>query len=487
MKRNRNACRGLCTVGWALCVSSLTACNLAPAYKTPVVSTPVTYKEAGDWQPAAPADEISRGYWWELYGDATLNSLESQVEAGNPTLAVAAASYQQARSFTEEASAEMFPTLGFDGALSANKQSANRPLRSATEPNYYGANTLDVQAGYELDLWGRVRNTVAAAKAQSEAAAADLESVRLMLHAQLATSYVELRGLDEEAGLLSDTVAAYREAYQLTKALFDGKIASPIDVTRAATQLHDAEAQVSDIADRRALLEHALATLVGKSPSELAIAPGNIHIAVPGMPIGVPSTLLQRRPDIAAAERQVAAANSAVGIAKAAFYPTISLNGTGGLQNTSLALFSLPESFWSVGPGISLPLFDAGLNRAKLRASRAALDESTARYKATVLSAFREVEDNLSRLHWLEEEGRQEDEAAQAAQQTQDMSMTLYRNGADSYLDVVTAQTAALLAQRAVLALQTRRTEASIALIRALGGGWSVGKSSRDQTTANIR
>ena len=465
---------GLCVLGAA----GVTACNLAPVYTVPAVTTPVTYKEVGDWQPAQPADAISRGAWWGVYHDATLDSLEAQVDAANPTLRAAAAAYEQARSFEAEAEAGLFPRLDVGGSLSTNKQSANRPLRGGGEPTYYGANTLDGTASYEVDLWGRVRDAVAAARAQTEAGAADLESVRLMLHAELATNYVGLRGLDEQAKLLADTVSTYNEAYDLTKALFEGKIASPIDVTRARTQLHDAKAQLSDIAGRRALLEHAIAALVGKSAAEVTVAPQPIHFTVPNVPVGIPSTLLQRRPDIASAERRAAALNQLVGIARSAFFPSISLTGTAGFQNTSLNLLTLPETIWSVGPSMSLPLFEGGLLRAKLRAAKAAFDESSEHYRATVLDAFREVEDNLSMLHWLDDQGRQEDEAAHAAQETVDMSMTLYRNGASSYLDVVTAQTSALEAQRAVLALQTRRVQASIGLIRALGGGWSTADAS---------
>lgn len=450
-----------------------TGCNMAPVYEVPKVEAPVTYKEAGDWQAAHPADTTSRGAWWEIYGDATLNALEARVDSANPTLGAAAAAYERARSFTAEAQAGMFPTVELNGSLSRNKQSVHRPLNSPAEPIYYGANTLGAQASYELDLWGRVRDGVAAARAQTQASAADLESVRLMLHAELATQYVGLRGTDDEAKLLADTVATYQQAYDLTKALYDGKIASPIDVTRAQTQLHDAEAQVSDIAGRRALLEHAIATLIGKAPAALTLSAAPVHVMVPDLPTGVPSTLLQRRPDIASAERKVAAANQLVGVAKTAFYPSIAIGAGAGFQDLSLNLLHLPDSFWSVGPSMTLPLFEGGLRRAALREARAASDEAAQDYQATVLDAFREVEDNLALLRWLDQESKQEDEAAHAAQQTIDLSLTLYKNGADSYLDVVTAQAAALAAQRAVLALHTRRVQASVGLIRALGGGWS--------------
>jgi NodT family efflux transporter outer membrane factor (OMF) lipoprotein len=464
-------CKLVATGGCAL---ALAGCNLAPRYSVPATPVPVTYKEAGDWQPATPADTVHRGAWWEIYEDRTLNDLEVQVEAGNPTLAAAAAAYEQARSFAAEASSGFYPHIETDGGLSADKQSANRPLRGGGEPTYYDANFLGGQASYEIDLWGRVRNSVAAGRDAAQASAADLENVRLMLHAELAEDYVAMRGLDEEAGLLNDTVAAYTRAHQLTQNLFEGKIASLMDVTRAETQLEDAEAQASDIVARRALLEHAIATLIGKPPAQLSLAPSVVRIAVPDVPAGLPSTLLQRRPDIASAERRVAAANQTIGIARAAFFPTISLTGTAGYQGTNIDLLQLPNHYWSIGPGISLPLFEGGLLRARLRGARAAFEEASGEYRATVLQAFREIEDNLALLHWMDKEAQQEDAAAKAAQQTLDMSMSLYKNGADSYLDVVTAQTSALVAQREVLALQTKRIQASIGLVRALGGGWSI-------------
>jgi NodT family efflux transporter outer membrane factor (OMF) lipoprotein len=471
------------TIGCAL---AFAGCNLAPPYRVPTTDVPVAYKEAGDWQPAAPADTIRRGPWWEIYGDRQLNDLEAQVDKGNPTLAAAEAAYEQARSFAAEAAAGYYPHIETDGQLSTDKQSANRPLRGAGEPTYYGANFLGAQASYELDLWGRVRNSVAAGRDEAQASAADLENVRLMLHSELAEDYVAMRGMDEEAKLLSDTVGTYTRAHQLTQNLFQGKIASLMDVTRAETQLQDAQAQVSDIVARRALYEHAIATLIGKPPSQLVVAPSVVQIAVPNVPAGIPSTLLQRRPDIASAERRVAASNQLIGIAKAAFFPTISLTGTAGYQGTNIDLLQLPNHYWSIGPGMSLPLFEGGLLRAKLRAARAAFEEASGDYRATVLKAFREIEDNLVLLHWLEKEAQQEQAAAKAAQQTLDMSMSLYQNGADSYLDVVTAQTSALVAQREVLALQTRRIQASIGLVRALGGGWSVDQLPGAARTASV-
>jgi NodT family efflux transporter outer membrane factor (OMF) lipoprotein len=465
---------------------ALAGCNLAPVYEKPKAPIPTVYKEvSGDWQPARPADTLPRGAWWKIYGDAQLDGLEGQVDSGNATLAEAAAAYDRARSLADEAKSGLFPSIGLNGYLTTDKQSARRPMRGTERPTYYGANALGASANYEIDLWGRVHNAVRAGKAQEQASAADLEAVRLMLHAELADDYAALRGLDEEAKLLADTVTAYTEAHRLTNNLFLGKIASRIDVTRAETQLHDAQAQVSDINARRALLEHSIATLTGKPPAALTIAPEVVHIAVPKIPLGVPSTLLERRPDIAAAERHVAAANARIGIAKAAFYPDISLGGSAGFQSTNIEVVTLPNDYWSIGPSVSLPLFEGGRLRAQLREARAEFDQATASYRGTVLSAFQEIDDNLALLHWLQDEEEHEQQAATAAQQTLTMSMNLYRNGAASYLDVVTAQTALLIAQRAALALQTRQLQASVGLIRALGGGWSTDDPTFRQTASN--
>jgi NodT family efflux transporter outer membrane factor (OMF) lipoprotein len=458
------------------CACLVAGCSFAPHYEIPATDSPPAYKEIAGWQPARPADQLPRDDWWKIYGDETLDGLELQVAAANPTLASAVATYERARSYADAAAAGFYPKVQVNGQLSANKQSANRPLRGGGEPTYYGSNLIGGQAGYELDLWGRVRNSVAAGRDLAVAGAADLESVRLMLHAELAQDYVAMRGMDQQEKLLNDTVATYTRARALTQNLFDGKIASMMDVTRATTQLKDAQAQVSDIVARRAMFEHAIATLIGKPPSQLILASSLTPIDVPNVPVGVPATLLQRRPDVAAAERRAAAANMTIGVARAAFFPTLSLNGTAGYQGTNIDLLQIPDREWSIGPGLSLPLFEGGLLRARVREARAAFDAASGDYRATVLQAFREIEDDLVQLHWLQNESDEEQAAADAARQTLAMSMSLYQNGATSYLDVVTAQTSALVAEREVLGLQTRRIQASISLVRALGGGWSTAR-----------
>ena len=450
----------------------LTGCDLAPPYKAPLVNVPVDFKEAALWHPARPADAMPRGAWWTMYGDGTLNRLEERVDDGNPDLAAGLAISDRARAISQEAEAGLFPTLAVGGRVNTDRQSNRRPTRGRGQPNQYLDNAITAQATYEVDLWDRVANTIKAGKAAAQASAADLETLRLSLHAELASDYLTMRGLDIEAGLLRDTVAAYARALQLVQNRLAGKIASELDVTRAQTQLSFAEAQVADIAGRRALLEHAVAVLVGVPPAELTIPPEPVNPHVPVVATGMPSTLLERRPDIASAERIVAAANATIGVAKAAFYPTLSLNLIYGLQDTGFNLFSLPNDFWAIGPGLVMPLFEGGLRRAQEAAAVAAYQLAVANYKQVVLTAFQQVEDNLSLLRFLGEEEKSEDAAVAAAKQTVTMSMALYTDGAISYLEVVTAQESELQAEQTSIALHARRLEASVALIRALGGGW---------------
>jgi NodT family efflux transporter outer membrane factor (OMF) lipoprotein len=455
------------------CAAGLAACDFAPKYHPPAMVIPASYKEAGPWKQAQPADGLPRGQWWEAYGDRTLDDLEPQVDAANPDLQAAAAAYAEARAFAAEAESYALPTLSAAGSLSTNKQSADRPLRSKGQPTYFGANTIGLQAGYEVDLWGAVRDAVASGKAGAQASAATLESVRLILHAELASDYVLLRGFDAQAKLLADTVVAYSRALELTKYRVEGYIASGLDVSRAETQLDSAKAQVSDVAARRAGMEHAIARLVGQPASTFSLPPDLRPIALPEVPLGVPSLLLLRRPDVAASERRAAAANEQIGVAEAAFYPTFTIGLGGGIQDTGLNLLSLPNSFWSVGPAVSLPIFNGGLLKAQLASAKAEFDAAAADYKGTVLDAIQEVEDNLADLRWLAQEATDEDAAVASAQKTEELSMDLYRDGAVSYLEVVTAQTAALDAERDALDLLTQRLTASVGLIRALGGGWS--------------
>jgi NodT family efflux transporter outer membrane factor (OMF) lipoprotein len=465
---------------------ALGGCSLAPTYHTPnLPPMPNSYKE-GDtaWKAAVPGDEFPRGDWWTIYNDNTLGQLESKLDADNPTLAAALARYDTARAFESQLRSGLFPSLDFSGSPERARQSNNRPLRGSNEPNEYNANTVGVQANYDLDLWGRIRNEVSQGHALAQASKADLASAKLSLEARLADDYLRLRGYDIQEGILQDTLKAYQRALQLTENRHNGGVASGLDVSRAQTQLHDAQAQVMDVMAQRALTEHAIASLVGEPASSFSIAPLREQLTVPVTPVGVPSTLLERRPDIAAAERRVYAANAGIGIARAAFFPDLSLSGAYGFQNTGFGnLLSVGNRFWALGPLATLNLFDAGLRRAQLREAHAEFAEASANYRQVVLDAFREVEDDLALLQDLGTEAEQEDQAFAAAQQTLNIATNRYREGIVNYLEVVVAQEAALSAQQDAETIRTRRLQASVDLVRALGGGWQRNAAGIDPTS----
>jgi NodT family efflux transporter outer membrane factor (OMF) lipoprotein len=440
-------------------------CNLAPTYERPKLTAPppAAYKETGPWTDATPDDAAPRGAWWSMFEDPILDGLERQVETANPSLAADMAAYDQARAFAAEASAQLLPAIGSSGSTNLDRQSVNRPLRGSNEPNNYGVNTLGAQGYYEIDFWGRIRNLVAAGRAEAQASAADLAVAKLSLQAELANDYLSLRGLDAQAALLDQTVAAYDKAYRLTEARHEGGASSALDVDRAATQLSSVKARVSDVAAHRALYEHAIASLVGQSASRFSLPPA-----------GVPSGLLQRRPDIAAAERRAFAANRQIGVTRAAFFPTISLNPQGGFQNTGeLNLLTVPNTFWTVGPQFTFEIFDGGYRHALVAAARAGFMVASGDYRATVLRAFQQVEDQLALANYYAVEAADESDAVRAAQATTRLSLTRYREGATNYLEVVVAQAAELQAEETALSLQTARQQASVNLVLALGGGWT--------------
>ncbi len=457
-----------------LCATTLAGCNFAPRYVPPPTPSPQTYKEQGPWTRAEPADAQPPGPWWTGFHDPTLDALEPQVPAANPTLAAALAAYDQARSFAAQARSAYLPTITGLETNTYNRQSQERLFRGRNQPNEEANNQIGGQVSYELDLWGRIRNLVASGEATAQAAAADLANAQLALQADLADDYVQLRGLDAQDRLLRSTVAAYQRALDLTDARHTGGVASGLDVNRAASQLSAAKAQINDIAAQRALFEHAIASLVGQPASSFAIAPASaVERLIPQVPTGVPSTLLQRRPDIASAERRAFAANRQIGVARAAFYPTVSLGAQGGWQNGGgNDLLTTPDSFWTVGPQVALTLFDGGRRLAVVAAAKAAFSLASADYRATVLTAFQQVEDQMALANHDSAEQVDEAAAVRSAQATTRLSLIRYREGATNYLDVVTAQTAELQAEQTLLALQTRRQQASVNLVRALGGGW---------------
>lgn len=458
-------------------VAALPACSLAPAYQQPEVGTlPDSYAGQtpdGLWSPAHPADTVPRGNWWSVYGDAKLEQLEKQLDDANPSLAVALARYDAARALVGEARADLYPHLGVGASDLRNRQSDNRPLRGSNQPDEYSADTIGFGASYELDLWGRVRNEVAAGKADAAAAAADLASVKLSLEAQLADQYIRLRGYDVQERILKDTLDAYRQGLDLTQRRFEGGVASGLDVSRAKAQWSDAMAQVSEVEAQRALTEHAIASLVGTPASRFSLQASTEPMQIPAIPLGVPSTLLQRRPDIASAERRVYAANAEIGVARAAFFPRLSLSAAFGWQNTGMgALLNAGNRYWALGPELAMSLFDGGKRRAQVQVAQANLDATAGVYRQTVLTAFQQVEDNLSLLQKLGKEAQEQDDAAAASRDSQTIATNRYREGAVNYLDVVSAQTAALQAERSAEQVRTRRLQASVDLIRALGGGW---------------
>jgi multidrug efflux system outer membrane protein len=435
---------------------------------------PPAFKETGAWTSAAPQDALERGSWWTPFNDATLDILEGRVDGANPTLAAALAVYDQARALAAEARSSLIPTITALDSNTYNRQSLERPLRGAGQPNEYANNSIGGEVNYEFDFWGRVRNLVAAGEAQAQASAADLETARLSLHVELADDYLQLRGLDAQTILLVNTVNAYERALKLTQARHTGGVSSGLDVDRAAAQLSSAKAQVSDVAAQRALYEHAIATLVGQPASSFAIPVAPAPTVIPVMPTGVASTLLQRRPDIAAAERRAFAANREIGVARAAYFPTITLDAQGGFQNTGgNNLLIAPNTVWTIGPQLALTLFDGGLRKAQVAASKAAFLLASANYRATVLTAFQQVEDELAFANHYAAEAADESDAVKSSKATTNLSLIRYREGATNYLDVVIAQTAELQAEQTALALETRRQQASVNLVRALGGGWA--------------
>ena len=454
----------------------LGGCSMAPTYKAPEAPVADHYQPAGPWTSATPADQLPREGWWKLYGDARLDDLEGQLLAHNADLAAALASYQQSRDFLQQVRADLFPQVSLGAGAIRNRQSDNAALRGATSPAWYDTYSLTGQATYEVDLWGRVHDNVAAGRASMQASAADLASVRLSLEAQLADSYLVLVGLDRQIDLLQKSVDAYQRALQLTRTLQAGGAVSGLDVNRAQTQLSSTRSQLSQTKAQRDLLLHAIAVLVGQPASSFTLEAKTDLPALPVIPVGLPSTLLQRRPDIAAAERRTAEANAQIGVARSAFFPSLTLSAGGGFSSGAWGnLLTAPSQVWALGPSLLMDIFDGGRRRAQVDAAHAAFDEASAHYRSTVLTAFQQVEDNQSLLNNYGNALVDQNDATKAADHTLNLSMALYKQGANSYLDVVTAQVASLDAHLTLLGLQTNQLRASVGLVRALGGGWESG------------
>jgi NodT family efflux transporter outer membrane factor (OMF) lipoprotein len=460
----------------AAVVVLITGCVVGPNYTRPTVASPDAYKEAAGWKVALPQDGAARGPWWEIFGDAQLNALEVQVDVANQNLAVAVAQFEQARALVREARAAYFPTVTVGLGYTRSAQSATL-LPSGGASAAAGSSVSQFQfpfaASWEPDFWGRIRRAVESNQASAQASAGDLETGRLSLHAELAQDYFQLRTLDAQKQLLDATGAAYQTSLQLTKNRYASGVASRADVVQAETQLKTTQALAIDLGVQRAQLEHAIAVLIGQAPATLSLPAAPLTATPPSVPVGMPSELLERRPDIAAAERRVAAANAQIGVAVAAFYPTVTLSASAGFESGSISQwFTWPSRFWSVGPSISEIVYDGGLRRAQTDQARAAFDASVATYRQTVLAAFQGVEDNLAALRILENETQVQGEAVKAAKESVVLTTNQYKGGTVSYLNVITAQTIALADEVTAVQILGRRMAAAVLLIQALGGGW---------------
>jgi NodT family efflux transporter outer membrane factor (OMF) lipoprotein len=467
-----------------LLVLLLAGCAVGPKYIKPAVPTtpvykeeaPGTFKESDQWQPARPGDQTSRGNWWEIFGDPQLNNLEEQIAGSNQNLKVAEARFREARAAIRFNRASQFPTISTVPSASYVKSSDFSPnFPSKIQQSSRGDFVLPFDLSYELDLWGRVRRSVAAAREEAQATAADYETAKLSLEAELALDYFELRSADAQKQLLDDTVKAYTDNLQLTLNRFKGGVAPKADVAQAQTQLDTTRVQDTDVTVQRAQFEHAIAILIGKPPAEFNLAAAPLNYQLPSIPIGLPSELLQRRPDVAAAERRVAEANQQIGIARAAYFPTVTLGGTAGFSGSQGSnWFGWPSGFWAVGPALAETLFDAGRRRATSESTRANYDAAVATYRQTSLTAFQEVEDNVAALRILENETQQQQQAVAASQESLQLFTNRYRGGVDTYLQVITAQTIELANERNAIDILRRRLDASVLLIKALGGGWDM-------------
>ncbi|HEY2457368.1 MAG TPA: efflux transporter outer membrane subunit [Candidatus Acidoferrum sp.] len=464
----------------ALIVMLLFGCEVGPKYSRATAPTtpafkeapPQSFTEAGNWKTAQPDDQTLRGKWWEVFGDPELNDLEEQLTISNQNLKVAETRLREARAAVRFNRAAQFPTISVGPSIQSVHASANRPYIQTTGNT--GDFILPVDLSYEVDLWGRIRRTVAAAREEAQATAADYATAGLSLHAELAIDYFEIRSADAQKQLLDQTVKAYSDALELTTNRFKGGVAPKSDVAQAKTQLETTQVQDTDVTVARAQFEHAIAILIGKPPAELNLAAAPLDRLPPTIPGLLPSQLLERRPDIAAAERRMAEANQQIGIARAAYFPTLSLGATAGFEGTSLLNWlNWPSRLWAVGPQMSETLYDGGRRRANSETAIAGYDGAIATYRQTTLTAFQEVEDNLAALRILDSEAQQQQEATSSAQESLQLFTNRYKGGVDTYLQVITAQTIALQNERNEVDILRRRMDASVLLIKAVGGGWS--------------
>jgi NodT family efflux transporter outer membrane factor (OMF) lipoprotein len=457
----------------ALSIISLSGCVVGPKYRTPVTQAPPAYKELGDWKPAQPNEQNLGGEWWRIFQDSQLNDLEQQVNISNQNLKAAAAQYQQARATLRYYRADYYPTVTVNPDAYRTRVSANSPTNPSLLGATYNDFILPFDVSYQADVWGRVRKTVESYREQAQASAADLATVNLSMHADLAVDYFEARSLDAEEQLLDSTVNEYQQYLDLTQNRFQGGVSSEVEVEQAKTQLQTTQAEAIDVGVARAQYEHAVAILIGKPPAEFSLPPLPLTAPPPHIPIDLPSELLERRPDIASSERLVASANAQIGVARTAYYPLVNLSAAGGFESAVITtLIQGPSALWSIGLSAAETVFDGGRRRALNDQARAAYDTQVANYRQNVLTGFQQVEDNLAAVRILEKEAAVQAEAVNAAQKSLDLSVIRYKGGVTDYLEVIVAQNAALDDEVTAVNILGRRLSSTVLLIQALGGGW---------------
>jgi NodT family efflux transporter outer membrane factor (OMF) lipoprotein len=460
-------------IAGAVTLALTAGCMLGPNYVRPSAPSAPAFKEAGDWKPAQPSDAVSRGKWWEIFGDAKLNALADQVDLSNQNVQFAEARLRQAEALVEQSRSGLWPTLALSGSATRSRAPniAGSTTNTSAPVNIYN---LPLTATWAPDLWGSVRRTIEGNIANAQTSAANVANARLLAQSQLAINYFNLRVLDERRKLLDSTVAVYQKSLELTRNRYNAGVAARVELVLAEQQLKSTQAQSIDVGVQRAQVEHAIAILIGKAPAELSIPAEDIALAIPVMPPGVPSQLLERRPDIAAAERQMAAANAQIGVAQAAYFPTLTLSASGGFRSNLVPdWLTVPHRFWSVGPALAETLFDGGARRAVSKQSQAAYDANVATYRQTVLTAIQQVEDNLAALRILEQEAATQAEAVQAARLSTELTLNQYKAGTVNYLSVVVVQAAQLTNEATAVNLTGQRLVAAVTLVQALGGGWS--------------
>lgn len=484
------AARGSRLLTSALCLAMLSACTLSPDYHRPQAPEPVAFKYAEGWTQANPSDALARGAWWELYGDAQLNGLVEQLNANNQTVAQYEAQYRQAQTLVRSARASLFPSLDLSAGKTRSSQGTGSSSSSLSNNSSGIRDTYSAQLGvsWEADLWGKLREGLNANEASAEASLADLAAIRLSLQSELVQNYLQLRVIDEQKRLLEATLAAYQRSLTMTQNQYRAGVSGKDAVAQAQTQLKSTQADLIDLIWQRAQFENAIAVLMGKAPAEFALAPSTTIPALPQIPLALPSQLLERRPDIASAERKVMAANANIGVARAAYFPDLTLSMSGGYSSSSFSdWISLPNRFWSVGPQLAVTLFDAGKRSVEVDRTKAVYDQTVAQYRQSVLDGFQEVENYLVQLKVYADEAQVRDEALASARESLRLTENQYKAGLIGYLDVVNVQTTALSNERSVLNLLQGRLVASVQLIAALGGGWEAASLAAEERTATDR